>query len=170
VIRRKGRPRKNTAPVATAYLFPKEISDYALAIKLRKNNVINTPEAPFEESNNIEIIDLIARDVIAFERFNSTKYTGRFFKSRMIHEIKSKNNTFYEKFRWMIQGYNDYGKERILTQSPTIQRISQRLILVLALSLLRQGCLVEFRNITQAYPQLVIKLARNIYATLPEEL
>jgi hypothetical protein len=99
VIRRRGRPRKNTAPVATAYLSPKEISDYALAIKLRKNNVINTPEAPFEESNNIEMINLIARNIIAFERFDPTKYTGRLFKSRIIHEIKGKNNTSYEKFR-----------------------------------------------------------------------
>jgi hypothetical protein len=124
VIRRKGRPRKNTAPVATAYLSPKEISDYAFAIKLRKNNVINTPEAPFEESNNIEVIDLIARDVVIFERFDFTKHIGRLFKSRIIHEIKGKNDTFYEKFRWMIQGYNNHGKKRIFTQSPTIQRMN----------------------------------------------
>jgi hypothetical protein len=99
MIRRKERPRKNTAPVATAYLSPKEISDYALAIKLRKNNVINTPKAPFEESDNIEITNLIARNIVAFERFNPTKYTGRLFKSRMIHEIKGKNDTPYEKSR-----------------------------------------------------------------------
>jgi hypothetical protein len=97
MIRRRGRPRKNTAPVATTYLFPKKISDYALAIKLRKDNVINIFKAPFEKSDNIEIIDLIARDIIAFERFDSTKYTGRLFKSRIIHEIKGKNDTFYEK-------------------------------------------------------------------------
>jgi hypothetical protein len=99
IIRRKGRPRKNTAPVATAYLFPKEISDYALAIKLRKNNVINIPKAPFEESDNIEVINLIARNIIAFERFDPTKHTGRLFKSRMIHEIKGKNDTPYKKSR-----------------------------------------------------------------------
>jgi hypothetical protein len=99
VIRRRGRPRKNTAPVATAYLSPKEISDYALAIKLRKNNVINTPGAPFQEFDNIEVIDLIARNIVAFERFNFTKYTSRFFKFRIIHEIKGKNNTSYEKSR-----------------------------------------------------------------------
>jgi hypothetical protein len=170
VIRRRGRPRKNTAPVATAYLSPKEISDYALAIKLRKNNVINTPGASFEESDNIEIIDLIARDVIAFERFNPTKHTGRLFKSRMIHEIKGKNNISYEKSRWIIQGYNNHGKKRILTQSPTIQRMSQRLILAFALFLLRQSCSIKLRNIIQTYSQSVIKLAKDIYATLPKEL
>jgi hypothetical protein len=170
VIHRRRRSRKNTAPVATAYLSPKEISDYALAIKLRKNNVINIPGAFFKESDNIEVIDLIARNIIAFERFNSTKYTGRFFKFRMIHEIKGKNDIFYEKSCWVIQGYNDHGKKRILTQSPTIQRMSQRLILAFALFLLRQGCSVELRNIIQAYPQSVIKFARDIYTTLPKEL
>jgi hypothetical protein len=109
---------------STAYLSPKEISDYAFAIKLRKDNVINTPGAPFEESDNIEVIDLITRDIVAFERFDSTKYTGRLFKSRMVHEVKGKNDTSYEKSRWVIQGYNDHGKERIFTQSPTIQRMS----------------------------------------------
>jgi hypothetical protein len=132
--------------------------------------VINTPEAPFEESNNIEVIDLIARDVTTFERFDSTKHTGRLFKFRIIHEIKGKNDTSYEKSRWIIQSYNDYGKERIFTQSPTIQRMSQRLILALALFLLKQGCSIELRDITQAYLQSVTKLARNIYATLPKEL
>jgi hypothetical protein len=132
--------------------------------------VINTPGAPFEESDNIEVTDLIARDVVVFERFDPTKHTGRLFKSRMVHEVKGKNDTPYEKFRWVIQGYNDHGKERILTQSPTIQRMSQRLILALALSLLRQGCSVELRDITQAYPQSVTKLARDIYATLLKEL
>jgi hypothetical protein len=82
--------------------------------------VINTFGALFEEFNNIEVINLIARDVVIFERFDSTKHTGRLFKSRMIHEVKGKNDTSYEKSRWMIQGYNDHGKKRILTQSPTI--------------------------------------------------
>jgi hypothetical protein len=48
--------------------------------------------------------------------------------------------------------------------------MSQRLILALALFLLRQGCLIELRDITQIYPQSVTKLARDIYATLPKEL
>jgi hypothetical protein len=116
------------------------------------------------------MIDLIARDIIAFKRFDPTKYTGRLFKSRMIHEVKGKNDTSYEKSRWIIQSYNNHSKKRILTQSPTIQRISQRLILAFALFLLRQGCLIKLRNITQAYSQSVIKLARNIYATLLKEL
>jgi hypothetical protein len=48
--------------------------------------------------------------------------------------------------------------------------MSQRLILALALSFLRQGCLIKLCNITQAYPQSVTKLAKNIYATLPKKL
>ena len=47
----------------------------------------------------------------------------------MVHEIKGKTTVKpYEKSRLIIQGYKDDGKRTILTQSPTIQRASQRLI------------------------------------------
>jgi hypothetical protein len=43
----------------------------------------------------------------------------------MVNEIKGKaTNAPFEKSRLVIQGYNDDGKEMILTQSPTIQRAS----------------------------------------------
>jgi hypothetical protein len=48
--------------------------------------------------------------------------------------------------------------------------MNQRLILAFALSFLKQDCSIKLRNITQIYPQLVIKLIRNIYAILPKEL
>ena len=38
----------------------------------------------------------------------------------------------FEKSRLVVQAYNDQGKELVLTQSPTIQRVSQRLILCIA--------------------------------------
>ena len=47
----------------------------------------------------------------------------------MVHEIKGETTVKpYEKSRLIIQGYKDDGKRTILTQSPTIQRASQRLI------------------------------------------
>jgi hypothetical protein len=58
----------------------------------------------------------------------------------MINEIKGKGTNFpYEKSRMMIQGYSDDGKKMVLTQFPTIQRASQRVILAVALFLLKQG-------------------------------
>jgi len=57
-----------------------------------------------------------------------------------------------------------------LTQSPTIQRCSQRLIIALAPTLVQQGMNVQLRDITQAYPQAQTTLKRTILARLPTEL
>ena len=38
----------------------------------------------------------------------------------------------FEKSRLIVQAYINHGKNEILTQSPTIQQMSQRLILALA--------------------------------------
>ncbi|KAF2741747.1 hypothetical protein M011DRAFT_378710, partial [Sporormia fimetaria CBS 119925] len=76
----------------------------------------------------------------------------------------------YEKSRLVVQGYNDEGKRDILTQSPTIQRSSQRLILALSPALLNRGMFVELRDITQAYPQAQTELFRTVLAHLPKEL
>jgi hypothetical protein len=72
--------------------------------------------------------------VFNFEQYNPAKHQGiRIFKSRMVNKIKSKaTNTLYEKSRLVIQAYNNNRKEVILTQSPTIQRASQRVIVALA--------------------------------------
>jgi hypothetical protein len=89
----------------------------------------------------------------------------------MVNEIKGKaTNTPFEKSRLVIQGYNDDGKEVILTQSPTIQRASQRVIVALAPSLMKNGMAVYLRDITQAYTQSETRLQRLILAYLPEQI
>ncbi|KAF2025958.1 hypothetical protein EK21DRAFT_103538 [Setomelanomma holmii] len=70
----------------------------------------------------------------------------RIFKSRLVREVKGKTTKLYKKSRL----------EAILTQSPTIQRCSQRLIMSLAPVL--------------AYPQARTTLKRTILAYLPTEL
>ena len=57
----------------------------------------------------------------------------RLFNSRFVDEVKHKGtDKAFEKSRLVVQAYNDQGKELVLTQSPIIQRVSQRLILCLA--------------------------------------
>ena len=57
----------------------------------------------------------------------------RIFNSRFVDEIKNEGTAMaFEKSRLVVQAYNNHGKEEILTQSPTIQRMSQRLILAFA--------------------------------------
>ena len=76
----------------------------------------------------------------------------------------------YEKSRLVIQGYNDSDKALVLTQSPTIQRASQRLIIALAPSLIAKGMMLWLRDITQAYTQSDDALQRTIIADLPVQL
>jgi hypothetical protein len=68
----KGSRNRSSAAhqVAIAHLSAKEVFDHELAIKLRKSGVIIAPDLPFEKSDNIEVTDFIARDVIAFKRYN----------------------------------------------------------------------------------------------------
>ena len=133
--------------------------------------MINTPSAPFEVSDQKEIDDLVGRGVFNFKLFGPTVHSGyRIFKSRLVREVKGKTLVPYEKSCLVVQGYNDEGKREILTQSPTIQRSSRRMILALAPTLIKQGMLIELRDITQAYPQAQTDLFRMILTTLPKEL
>jgi hypothetical protein len=76
VQRKRGQPKgfqnRSSAAhqVATAHLSAKKMSDHKLAIKLRKNSVIIASGLFFEKSNNIKVTDFIARDIIAFKRYN----------------------------------------------------------------------------------------------------
>jgi hypothetical protein len=170
--RKRGRPpgSKNKRK-AHAYITKKEEDNLELAIKLRNDGVITTPGAPFEASDDKEISDLVGQGVFKFEQYNSRLHGGiRIFKSRLVRKIKGKTSKPYKKSRLVIQGYQDQGKEAILTQSPTIQRCSQRVIMSLAPALIQQGMSVELRDITQAYPQAQTTLKRMILAHLPTEL
>jgi hypothetical protein len=89
----------------------------------------------------------------------------------MVNEVKSKGtNSPYEKSRIIIQGYSNDKKKMVLTQFPTIQRASQRVIFAVAPSLLKQKMHLWLRNIIQAYTQLKSLLQRTILADLPEQI
>ncbi|KAM4066587.1 cwf18 domain containing protein [Hirsutella rhossiliensis] len=101
-----------------------------------------------------KITDLVGRGVFQFERYDQM--------------IKGINTKPYEKSRLVIQGHNDFEKTTLLTQSPTIQRVSQRLILAIAPGLLQNyGITLSLRDITQAYPQSQTKLSRTILTQIP---
>ncbi|KAK6224925.1 hypothetical protein QIS74_03252 [Colletotrichum tabaci] len=177
--RKRGRPRKGQRPavrrsprVYVVYLSQKEKDHYDLAVKLRLDNVITAPGAPYEESDGIEIDSLINQGVFIFILYEPDKHDNiRIYSTRMVREIKNMSAKPYEKSRLVIQGYGDWEKEELLTQAPTIQRMSQRLLLALGPTLVRHyGCHGEIRDITQAYTQAVDQLTRTIIARLPKEL
>jgi hypothetical protein len=158
-----------------SFITGKEQADHELSLKLRKEGRITTPGLPFEASDRQEIDNLIDRGIFRFEQYDPVKHNNtRVFKSRLVREIKSKTtNTPYEKSRLVIQDYQDNGKEIILTQSPTIQRASQRVIVALTSSLIQlPGKTINLwlRDISQAYTQSITKLNRMILARLPQEI
>jgi hypothetical protein len=177
--RKRGRPpgsknkRKiNQLVTATVHLNQRERDDLVLAKKLRAAGKITTPGQPFEASTMVEIDALITQGVFRFEKYSPHRHSNvRIFKSRIVNEVKGKTTDRpYEKSRLVIQGYADNDKKLVLTQSPTIQRASQRVIIALAPSLLELGMHLWLRDITQAYTQSDDPLQRNIVADLPAQL
>lgn len=156
---------------SSAYLSEKEKSDMALCLKLRADGVIQTAGEPFEESDMAEIDSLTVAGALEFMRYDPVKHgRHRIYRSRLVREVKGKSTKPYEKSRLVVQGFNDQGKKTILTQSPTIQRSSQRLLLALAPSLIKKGHKLSLRDITQAYTQAKDKMHRTILIQLPKEL
>ena len=158
-----------------SFIINKKQADQELSLKLRKEGKITDLGAPFEASDKQEIDNLIGRGVFIFEQYDPVKHDRvRIFKSRLVREIKGKSTDApYEKSRLVIQGYQDDGKEMILTQSPTIQRASQRVIVALTPSFMQlqdRKINLWLRDISQAYIQSTTKLNRMILAHLPKEI
>ena len=190
--RKPGRPRgsknkpKPSPNASAALLSTKEIADFNLATRLRAEKKITTPGRPFEASDEAEIDALIANGIFRFEMYDERRHIGRVFRSRLVGEVKNRNaGQPYEKSRLVIQGFGDDEKRLLLTQAPTIQRASQRLILALAPSLFELPASVSddstnnarvsiislyLRDITMAYTQSTTALNRTILAELPSEL
>ncbi|KAI1001546.1 hypothetical protein K3495_g6656 [Podosphaera aphanis] len=152
-----------------AFVSAKEKSDLELSKKLRRDGVISTAGMPFDASTRAELDALAAAGVYELIQLDDTHQYVRLFNTRLVNEVKGKSTTLpYEKSRLVVQGYNDAGKEEILTQSSTIQHVSQRLILSLAPTLLAtQNMGLYFGDITQAYVQSNSELNRLILANLP---
>jgi hypothetical protein len=85
----------------------------------------------------------------------------RIFNFRFVDEIKHFDiSQAYEKSRLVIQTYNDHEKTLVLTQALTIQRMSQRIILVIAASINHR---LYLRDITQIYTQSKSPLNRMFF-------
>jgi hypothetical protein len=121
----------------------------------------------FADSRRKEINDLLKRQVFEIITISEVLKNVRIFNFRFVDEIKHSNiSQAYEKSRLMIQTYNDHEKTLVLTQASTIQRMSQRIILVIAASINHH---LYLRNITQAYTQSKSPLNRMFFIrSLPD--
>ncbi|RKF75009.1 hypothetical protein GcM3_086029, partial [Golovinomyces cichoracearum] len=72
------------------------------------------------------------------------------YRVKFIDEIKIKNsNDWFEKSRLCIAAWGDKEKWTVLTQSPTIQRASQRAILAIAPMMMAKGLIIYDRDVEQ---------------------
>ena len=125
--------------------------------------------APFVESRKKEINDLFEKGCFEIVPTANLSREIRIFNSRFVDEIKNIGTAnAYEKSRLMMQTYNDEKKIEMLIQTSTIQRMSQRLILILTASMSHLSLFL--RDISQAYVQSNISLTKEFFIRPPVEL
>jgi hypothetical protein len=126
----------------------------------------------FAESRQKELLGLIEKGVFKVVNMDDIPEGARVFKSGFVDEVKHIGTPqAYEKSRYVIKAWGEQEKHQVLTQSPTIQRASQRLIL--AVAAMRMGKKGEkmhgkkfrlwLRDITQAYVQSKTNLIRRFF-------
>ena len=108
------------------------------------------PHPNFQASRLKELNGLLEKGVFEVINKEDVPAGTRIFDSRFVDQVKNEGTEkAFEKSRLVVQAFNDPGKYEILTQAPTIQRASQRLIIALALTIPEIS--LYARDITQAY-------------------
>jgi hypothetical protein len=127
------------------------------------------PSSQYEESRRTEINGLLERGVFVPVDEKDIPPGTRIYTFRFVDEVKNRGtDKAYEKSRLVVQAYNDREKTLVLTQSPTIQRSSQRIILSIGSS--KNDAQFYIRDITQAYIQSTTYLNRDFYIRIPPDL
>jgi hypothetical protein len=126
-------------------------------------------DSSFTASRQQEIAGLLEKGVFLSVNKAEVFFDIRIFSFRFVDEIKhSGTDKAFEKFRLVIQAFKDQNKIFVLTQSLIIQRVSQRLIICLAVTLSQMD--LYLRDITQAYVQSRSTLNRNFYVQSSSKL
>ncbi len=133
------------------------------------NSITNSAVSQFTASRQQKIVDLLEKGIFLSVNRAEMLSDVRIFSFRFVNEIKhSSTEKAFEKFRLVIQTFNDQNKILVLIQSSIIQRISQRLIICLAVSLSQMK--LYLRDITQIYVQFRFNLNRDFYVQSFHEL
>ena len=122
---RKYREKANIA-APSDICFPMNESDVFI-----KNT--EAPMAQYIASRQKDIAGLLEKGVFKVVPTDSILSNAQIFNSRFVDEIKNPGtDKAYEKSRLVVQAYNDKEKDLVLMQLPTMERVSQRLIVCLA--------------------------------------
>jgi hypothetical protein len=112
----------------------------------------DTVQPSYKDSRRKELNGLLEKGVFETVDISTVPLGARIFNSQFVDEIKNPGtDKAFEKLRLVVQAYNDQGKDLVLTQSPTIQRVSQRIILALSAILQNESTSLYLRDISQAY-------------------
>ncbi len=126
------------------------------------NAIISSTVSQFTASRQQKIVDLLEKEIFLSVNRIEILSDVRIFSSRFVNEIKhSSTEKAFEKFRLVIQTFNDQNKILVLIQSSIIQRISQRLIICLVVSLFQMK--LYLRDIIQTYVQSRSNLNKDFY-------
>ncbi len=135
------------------------------------NDDVNVRLPPYTLSRQKEISGLLEKRVFQVVNPKDVPVGIRVFNSRFVDEIKNAStDKAFEKSRLVLQAYNDFNKDLVLTQLPTIQRVSQRLIVCLTAILQDGNTKLYLRDVTQAYVQSASNLNRDFFICPPPEL
>jgi hypothetical protein len=127
------------------------------------NSITDSAVSRFIASRQQKISELLEKDVFLSVNRADVLSDVRIFSSRFVNEIKhSDTNKAFEKFRLVVQIFENQNKILVLTQSSIIQRVSQRLIICLAITF-SSSMKLYLRDITQAYVQFRSILNRDFY-------
>lgn len=167
IKRGRGRPRKHSVNVNLCFIM-KNLGNTD-ELFLAEND--HSQPSQYTASRQKEINRLLKKNVFKIISHEDVLEDTRIFNSRSVDEIKHPGTDMaYEKSRLMVQAYNDFNKDLVLTQSPTIQRVSQRLIICMTATLQDDHTKLYLRDITQAYVQSTSDLNRDFYIRPPVEL
>jgi hypothetical protein len=124
----------------------------------------------YENSRQVKVAGLLEKGIFEVTPRSQVPKEVRIFNSRFVNEIKNKGTEReFKKSRLVVQAYNNGEKYMVLIQSPTIQYISQRIILSIA-AIITDTTELYLHNISQAYVQSTTLLNRNFYVNPPCEL
>ncbi len=124
----------------------------------------------FIASRQKKIASLLEKEVFISVNKRNVSTDVRIFSFRFVNEIKhSDTEKAFKKFRLVIQTFNDQNKILVLIQSSIIQRVSQRLIICLAVTFC-QSMKLYLRDIIQTYVQSRFNLNRDFYVQSLSEL
>ncbi len=145
------------------------ISTFALVVIIKFDSIVHIALSQFVAFRQKKINDLIEKNVFRSMSKNDVSFDVRIFNFRFVNEIKHFDiDKAFEKSRLVVQTFNDQNKDLMLTQSFTIQRISQRLIVCLIVVFSKMN--LYLRDITQTYVQSVTSLNRDFFVRSSVEL